>query len=765
MSQRPDDPSGASPPPAPPRPMRTAIVGGGRGCEHILRMVQEDTLGRFQMEICGVADIDPEAPGVQRARETGVPVVTTDYRELYDIPDLDLIIELVGSYQVRDEIERTRPRHVRLIDHFGARLFWDLHQAEEGIIRHRTEMRDLVERERRRIAQIYDCIPDEILVVDKDMVVEHANASFLRNNDVELADIVGHHCYETEQEVRGECQVAVENCPFFQVVREGEPASTVRKHFDADGNVRYAAIVAAPLLDSAGNVSGMLEMTRDITNRIMLEDQLRATEVQLRQFMELAPLATFVKNRAGQYIEVNPAACALLGRPKQEIIGKTDLEILPREAAERMRRGDDTVRRERREFSDDTELEIGGERVFLSTIKYPVIDASGEVTAVCGLAMDVTAQRQAEAELGGTRAYLQDILDHSPVIIITTDADGRIVSFNRGAELSLGYDADEVIGTPAAHLYVDPADRDPMVRRVTKGETIHDYETTLKRKDGTGVPVSITMAQLKDPQGRMTGTVGMARDISHRRALMNQVVQSERLAAVGRLAAGVAHEINNPLAVIGEICGYMQDLMAMDPRDVEALVDELDEGLPKIAAQVRRCRNITSRLLSFARKSAARVEVSDVAAVLDEVLPFLEKESQLARVTIHRDYAPDLPRVRIEEVQLGEIFINLITNAIHALTSQGGGNIWLESRRKSDRVMITVRDDGPGIPEEVRDKLFDPFVSTKPQGQGTGLGLSICYGIVKRYDGEIRVRSEVGQGAEFTVVLRVHQQVTGERPA
>ena len=441
------------------RRIRTAIVGGGQGCASFLRMVQEDILGRFHMSILGVADVNPDGPGMVYAREIGVPVVTTKYRDLYEIENLDLLIELTGSYDVRDELELTRPRHTRLIDHFGARLFWDVHQAEEAIIQQRTELRARVEHERARIKQIYDSIPDEIVVVDTEMVIQHANASFLRNNNLKMGEVRGSCCYDVRQEVRGECQVAVEDCPFFTALHEKRPKSLVRKHFDQNGNPRYAALVAAPLFDERGEVEGVIEMTRDITNRIMLEEELRATEVRLQQFMEMAPLATYVKNRQGQYVEVNPAVLALFGRSKQEVVGKTDLEVLPREAAEVLRAGDRMVLNQGTQVSYDAELRLRGSRLFLSTITYPILDSNGAVSAICGLTRDITAQKEMEAELTRTREYLQNILDNAPVIVITTDLESRIVSFNKFAEERLGYRAEEVIGQHAKVLYRDPDDR------------------------------------------------------------------------------------------------------------------------------------------------------------------------------------------------------------------------------------------------------------------------------------------------------------------
>jgi len=743
--------------------LRAAIVGGGVGCESILRMVEEDALGRFQMTVLGVADIDPNAPGVRYAREIGVKTVTADYRELYEIPDLDILIELTGLDDVRDEVERTRPRSVTLIDHVGAMLFWQLHHANESVLAQRAEMRGRIDAERQRIHQIFASIPDEVLVVDTDMVIQDANAAFLRNNGIELGELRGKHCYEVDQAIRGECQVAVGNCPFFEVMKTKERTSTVRKHFDAEGKPRYAAIVAGPLLDPEGNAVGMVEVTRDISHRILLEKELKATEVQLQQFMEFAPLATSIKNRNGQYLQVNPAACRLMGQSRKEVVGKTDREILPREAADVLRAGDEEVLRTASEVSYDAHIEIGGDQVYISTIKFPLLDSAGHARAVCALSKDVTAQKEAEEALNRTREYLQNILNNTPLLIITTDLGGDIVSFNRGAEEALGYDADEVVGQQARSFYREPQEREALIRRVEAEGAVRDHESELRRSDGAYLPVSINLSQLRDAKGEMIGTVGMCKDISHRRALLNQIMLTDRLAAVGRLAAGVAHEINNPLAVVGEIAGYLDDLVSEDADGMsrDELVEELGEWLPKLTDQVKRGRSVTSRMLRFARKSQADSTEVDVNAALRETIPFVEKEATLARVRIHQDYSPGLPTVFMEEMQLQEVAINFIRNAVQAMREHGGGDIWLHTSAEGGKVMIEVKDNGPGISDEVKDTLFDPFVTTKDPGQGTGLGLSICYGIVKRYDGEIRVDSTPGEGTVFTVVLPAYNQPEG----
>ncbi len=213
------------------------------------------------------------------------------------------------------------------------------------------------------------------------------------------------------------------------------------------------------------------------------------------------------------------------------------------------------------------------------------------------------------------------------------------------------------------------------------------------------------------------------------------------------------------MAVIAEIAGYLEDLVDQGPTVKRRVVDrELQEGLPKVSAQVRRCRSITSRLLSFARKSEVRMQTADVSTAVDEVLPFLAKEARLAGVQIHRRLKSDLPQVSIEDLQLEEIVINLIKNAIHAMSSRGYGNIWLFSAQKNGRVILKFKDDGPGIDKDIMERLFDPFVTTKPVGQGSGLGLSICYGIVKHQGGDIIVDSELGKGTTFQVLLPVHHE-------
>ena len=239
-----------------------------------------------------------------------------------------------------------------------------------------------------------------------------------------------------------------------------------------------------------------------------------------------------------------------------------------------------------------------------------------------------------------------------------------------------------------------------------------------------------------------------------RTALYHQVEYSNKLASIGRLAAGVAHEINNPLAIINEKAGLILDLVNVDPgtKNRERLVAAVDS----ILKSVQRCKKVTHRLLGFARHMDVTSETIDLESLLTEVLGFLEKEAEYRDISVGFEIEPELPTITSDRGQLQQVFLNILNNAVAAVSQ--GGRIGIEIAREGvDRVAVTVVDDGIGIPKEHLERIFEPFFTTK-EGSGTGLGLSITYGIVKKLGGEIRVDSTVGEGTRFTVVLPVSRK-------
>ena len=234
--------------------------------------------------------------------------------------------------------------------------------------------------------------------------------------------------------------------------------------------------------------------------------------------------------------------------------------------------------------------------------------------------------------------------------------------------------------------------------------------------------------------------------------LDERLLQSQKLAAIGELSAGIAHEINNPLAIIRQEAEWMQHLLKkLDGGDGQA-AEELRGSVQEIVQQVDRCTEITRNLLDFARKRDPVIQAVEVNRIIENMTMLVEKEAKHKNITIVRHYGESLPAIYSDVPQLRQVILNFLTNATQAIGTDGVVTITTRLNG-ADAVDIAISDTGCGIPADNLGKIFDPFFTTKPPGQGTGLGLSICHGILLRLGGRIAVESRVGQGTEFTITL------------
>jgi two-component system NtrC family sensor kinase len=231
-----------------------------------------------------------------------------------------------------------------------------------------------------------------------------------------------------------------------------------------------------------------------------------------------------------------------------------------------------------------------------------------------------------------------------------------------------------------------------------------------------------------------------------------QMYQTGKLAAIGELAAGVAHEINTPLAIMIEEAGWIGDLLQGDAMKSQLDRSEIDRAARKIQSEGKRCKEITHNLLSFARETHFSFTEVDLPALIADVVQISSKRAEYADVAIRTDVQDDLPQVLLPQTELQQVLFNLVNNALDVMEGSGG-TLTISATANEETLRIAVADTGPGIPKEDQRKIFDPFFTTKPVGKGTGLGLSICYGIVTRIGGGIRVLSTPGQGATFVVSL------------
>ena len=358
-------------------------------------------------------------------------------------------------------------------------------------------------------------------------------------------------------------------------------------------------------------------------------------------------------------------------------------------------------------------------------------------------------------ELHQTRGYLQCILQNSNDMIFATDVDGILVSFSKGGEKVLGYRWQEVAGNFIKHFAVDPEDFERLIRTSqTQGSAVR-LELPFRHKDGHTVYCDVSLITLTNTKGQNVGLVGVCRDITAWKKLQEDLIRVDRLAEIGRIAAGIAHEINNPLAIINEIAGWastvVEDAKGLSNEDR----DELSKAVGHIIEQTKRCRAITHQLLGFSRDSAPEKTEFDLHELLRKTIVFLQPELKYKDIDIVFNFQDKPIQLRSDPKMLEQVFVNLITNAIHAISDKnnGKGRIELRTMCMENYVEVAISDNGPGIKEVDKERIFDLFYTTKPPGIGTGLGLPICQNIMKKLGGKIAFESQIGLGTTFKVAI------------
>jgi len=353
-------------------------------------------------------------------------------------------------------------------------------------------------------------------------------------------------------------------------------------------------------------------------------------------------------------------------------------------------------------------------------------------------------------ELYKTKNNLEKIVEHSKDIIITTDINGNIVEFNPEAEEKLGYKKDVVIGEPASILYENPAERKEIMDFVNRFGVVRNREVHLLSKNGDVHHVSLTISQLKNDAGEIAGTVGISKDISEERMLQYKLIQSEKMAGIGTLASGIAHEINNPLAGI----------LGM----AEAILDEND--LRKVNSYARdivrytlETTAIVKELLTYSRQTQNEsISTIDMAVILENSIKMAKHTVDFSSITIISDMKKGCwTSANAGEMQ--QVFINLIINAIHAMEEKGGKLI-LSCYKNDDSIKAVITDTGIGIKKDYLSQIYNPFFTTKPVGKGTGLGLYVVYKIVTKYNGHIDVISDEGKGTSFVLTFPIVESIS-----
>ncbi|HEY4381644.1 MAG TPA: PAS domain S-box protein [Acidobacteriaceae bacterium] len=344
------------------------------------------------------------------------------------------------------------------------------------------------------------------------------------------------------------------------------------------------------------------------------------------------------------------------------------------------------------------------------------------------------------------RLQLAAIVESSDDAIISKDLRGIITSWNAAATKLFGYQPEEIIGKSVLTLIPTELrfEEPEILRKLTAGERIEHYETRRQRKNGEIVHISLTISPIRDSDGRVVGISKIARDISDRKLAEEALFESERMAAMGRLAASIAHEVNNPLEAILNLAYLIAQ---------NSSLDEEARGYSELLVnEVVRVGEITRQTLSFYRDTSQPIEVDLsvlLASVLDLHSPLLESKS----IRLSAKYLAS-PIVWARPGELRQVFSNFVTNAIDALPSGGNIQVRVHCVSEGTGVCVTIADDGLGIPVGVRERIFEPFFSTKRPG-GTGLGLWISQSIIRKYSGAITVRTFTEPAPRTGTVFRI----------
>jgi len=358
--------------------------------------------------------------------------------------------------------------------------------------------------------------------------------------------------------------------------------------------------------------------------------------------------------------------------------------------------------------------------------------------------------------------YMANILEYANALIIVTDMNRQILVFNKAMENRLGIPKEQALGTDL-FMWVPPEDKERFAREISstidEAPSPKGIETRMHTRDGDQVQIVFHLAALQGPEGQTESLIMVGQDITQLRELESQIIEAEKMASLGKLAAGVVHELNNPLTSISVYAEYLVKKLAGGKTDASDV-----EKMEKILEGARRIQKLTRDLISYGRPSSEEPEPLMFNELIDQGLSFCEHTIRKFDVRVSTDLADDLPGMTGNRNQLLQLIINLITNACQAM--EGGGELTLNTRmEKPGGLLFSVADTGSGIAEKDKERIFEPFYTTKRDGEGTGLGLSIVSRIVEHHRGRVEVESFPGEGTTFKIRIQTGGVEEDEQPS
>jgi len=571
----------------------------------------------LNVKILGLAvkEITPELSSY--AKEKRIFLTTEPYK-LYEIPDLDIVVDLSGSERTFSELLLKKPSHISLIDKKSAQLIFLPFIAGED-----------------RIQTFIDSLPFRIMVVNPNLAIHRVNRTFIKEMGLEGKKVIGEKCYKIRYGIDEPCDRAGRTCYVKEFIKkrpaENNVEDIIQEYQTKDGKKGFESVIVTPVYDEEGRLQHVIEISADVTEKVKLEK-----------------------------------------------------------------------------------------------------------------------------ELVRSKTFFENVIKNSVDGIVFLDRKGNVLIFNEAMEKLTGYSSKEILNKGHLSYFYDLDLARENMRKMRSNEygppgKLNPISMTIKSKTGEEIPVTLT-ASIITIDGEEVGSVGVfrgMREINKMRKDLEetrlQLIQSEKIASIGRMAAGVAHEINNPLSGILIYAELLKEELKDNP--------QLQQDVQEIINQTLRCKRIVSELLQFSRQSIGKPSYFDLEELINFCLNMLVKQALFHDIKVVKKIQPDMPKIYGDLGQLQQVFVNLFINAADAMEGRGTLTVEAYFNEKESKFIIKISDTGPGIPEELRDKVFDIFFTTKPAGKGTGLGLSISQNIVNLHGGNIWFECPPEGGTTFVVEL------------
>jgi PAS domain S-box-containing protein len=622
-------------------------------------------------------------------------------------------------------------------------------------ITERMRMEEALRRSEERYRTIMDEMHDDYFENDLDGTYTFVNDAFCRSVGYTTEELIGKNYSITahKDDIKGIFKA------FNQIYRTGQPIKNLPHIFaHKDGSYGAGELSAFPMRNDKGEIVGFRGVSHDVTEHKQMEEALKRSEERYRTVLEDMEEAYYELDITGNYTFFNDALCRLLGYSKDELMGMNYKVYTMPEDINRVFEAFNQIYRTGGPLTafPMERIKKDGTRIFTETSGFPLRNERGEITGFRGVIRDITQRKQAEEEY-------QTIIRIAMDGFWLTDMQGHFLEVNEAYSKLIGYSRDELLNMSISNIEKSEKPEDVAEHIQKIKEFGYDrFETGHRRKDGQIIDVDVSATYLPFHNGRLFVAI---RDITEHKKAEEEKKQLEqkaqfasRLASVGELASGVAHEINNPLT---GVIGYAHLLLARKDisRDVRHDLEIINEGSQRVAG-------IVKKLLAFARQTKPEQRYVNINELIRNTLDLRAYELAASNIKVTLQLARDMPMTIADPGQLQQVFLNLIINAETEMKlARDGGRLSIKTEKINSTFRITFKDSGPGIARENLETIFDPFFTTREVGQGTGLGLSVCHGIVTEHKGKIWAESEPGKGATFIIELPlVTEEVQFEPP-